>query len=378
MRPVSDMFLNSLSGSHQAVAEAYVVTSGQTGVTPTGTLIPIFSGDVELDADASIRSTLDLSTDGTGMFPDQSSDLLTPYGNEVFVRTGILFGLGAVEWVSLGYFRIQSVEQEQAPNGPIQISAKDRMSGIVEGRLVNPVQFASTDTYGDIVDDLITEIYPWATIEWDDSTDTDAVGRSLIADEDRYQFLDDLVTSVGKIWYWDYRGILVIKDPPDETDSVWRVNSGENGVLVSLNRELSRDGVYNGVVAYGDAMDTEVPARAVVVDNNPSSPTYWNGDFGKVPRYYSSPFITTDAQALSAATSLLKQNLGLPYSVDFNVIPNPALEPYDPVTINFMRRGNNRNFDEIHVLDKITIPLTNNQPMKAETREQTVVIIGEV
>lgn len=360
------------------MSEAYVVSPGQTGVTPTGTQIEVLDGDVQLDASASIRSTLDLSTDGTGMFPTAASDLLTPYGNEVFIRRGIAFGTGAEEWVSLGYFRIQSVEQDEAPNGPIQISAQDRMSGIVEGRLVNPVQYASTDTYGDIVSDLVTEIYPWATIEWDDATDTDAVGRAMIAEEDRYQFLDDLVTSVGKIWFWDYRGVLVIKDPPDATDSVWRVNAGESGVLVSLNRELSRDGVYNGVVAYGEAMDTEEPARAVAVDNNPDSPTYWNGDFGKVPRYYSSPFITTDAQALSAATSILKQNLGLPYSVDFNVIPNPALEPYDPVTINFTRRGNNFNYDEIHVLDSLTIPLTSDQVMKAQTREQTLVIIGEV
>lgn len=377
MRPVSDAFLGSLRGSHKAVSEAYVVSPGQTGVTPTGTEITILDGDVQLDATASIRSTLDLATDGTNMFPDNALDLLAPYGNEIFVRRGIEFGTGAVEWVSLGYFRIQAVEQEQAPNGPIQISAQDRMSGIVEGRLINPVQYATTDTYGDIVSGLVTEIYPWATIEWDDATDTDATGRSLIAEEDRFQFLDDLVKSVGKIWFWDYRGILVIKDPPDETASVWRVNAGEDGVLVALNRELSREGVYNGVVAYGEALDTETPARAVAVDNNPDSPTYWSGDFGKVPRFYSSPFITTDDQALSAATSLLKQNLGLPYSVDFNVIPNPALEPYDPVAINFTRRGNNLNYDEIHVLDRITVPLTSDQTMKAETREQTLVIIGE-
>jgi hypothetical protein len=371
MRPVSAAFLRAIRGSHRAATEAYVVAPGQSGVSPTGTQLAIISGDVQIDSGASILASLDLTVDGTELFPDASSDLLTPYGNEIFVRRGIAFGGGTFEWVSLGYFRINSADQEEAPNGPIQISAQDRMAGIVEGRLVSPIQYAATDTYGDIVTGLVTEIYPAATIEWDDDTDTDAVGRSLIAEEDRYAFLNDLVTSLGKIWYWDYRGVLVIKDVPDETSAVWDVNAGSDGVLVSLSRSLSRDGVYNGVVAYGEALDTETPARAVAVDNNPDSPTYWDGSFGKVPRYYSSPFITTDAQALSAATSILKQNLGLPYSVDFNVIPNPALEAWDPVTVSYDYKV------ETHVIDTMTIPLTNDQPMKATTRVQTVVMIGE-
>lgn len=374
MRPVSDRFLNSLRGSHRAVSTAFVVEPGQEGVSPTGTEISIISGDVQLDATASIRSTLQITTDGTGNFPTSASDSLTPYGNEIFIRRGIAFSGGSVEYVSLGYFRINNVEQNDAPNGPITISAQDRMAGIVEGRLVSPKQYLATDTYGDVFDDLVLEIYPSATIEWDDSTDGDAIGRSLIAEEDRFQFLDDLVTSVGKIWFWDYRGVLVIKDVPDETESVWRVNAGESGVIVSLARSISREGVYNAVVAYGEALDTTTPSRAVVVDNNPDSPTYWDGDFGKVPRFYSSPFITTDAQALSAATSLLKQKLGLPYQVDFTTIPNPALEPYDPVAINI----DYRPVDEIHVIERITIPLTSDQAMTADTREQTLVVIEEV
>lgn len=377
MRPVSDRFLDTLRGSHAASTQAFVVETGQTGVTPTGIEVNIISGDVQLDSTASIRSTLSLTIDGENLFPTAASDPLAPYGNEVFIRRGIAFGGGLFEYVSLGYFKIRTVEQETAPNGPIYISGQDRMSGIVEGRLTSAIQFPSTDTYGEIVEALVEEIYPWATIEWDDDTDTDAVGRALIAEEDRYAFLNDLVTSVGKIWYWDHRGVLVIKDVPDETESVWRVNAGRQGVLVRLARSLSREGVYNGVVASGEALDTTEPPRALAVDDNPSSPTFWDGDFGQVPRFYSSPFITTDLQAASAAESILRKNLGLPYQVDFDVITNPALEPYDPITINFTRRGDESNYDEIHVIDKLTIPLTVEQGMSAETREQTLVVIGE-
>lgn len=374
MRPVSDSFLESLRDSHGGRTRAFVVAAGQTGVEPTGTEITILGGNVILDATSAIRSTLDISTDGTGTFPDNADDSFAPYGNEIFIRRGLVFGGGSVEWVSLGYFRIHSVEQDSAPNGPLRIAGNDRMAGIVEARLLDVVQYPATATYGDVVEELVQEVYPWATIDWDDTTDTDPIGRSIIAEEERYDFLNDLVTSVGKIWYWDHRGILVIKTAPDPEDAVWDVNAGEDGVLVNLARDLSREGVYNAVKASGEALDTEAPPSAVAVDNNPDSPTYWEGSFGKVPRFYSSPFITTVGQAQSAANALLKQKLGLPYSVEFRSVVNPALEPYDPVAVY----GLELNDYEVHVIETLTIPLDVETAMTADTREQTLVVIGEV
>lgn len=371
MRPVSDRFLSALRGSHRAPAQAFVVAPGQTGVEPDGTEITALSGDVQMDAKAAVRATLDITTDGTGAFPTTATDLLAPYGNEVFVRRGVAFGGGAIEWVSLGYFRISSVEQDKAPDGPIRIAGHDRMVGISEARLLAPIQFDATATYGDVVDQLVTEVYPWATIEWDDATDTDLLARTVIAEEDRFQFLDDLVTAKGKMWFWDHRGVLVIRDIPDPDEVVWEVNAGASGVLIALSRELSREGVYNAVVASGEALDTEEPPRAVAVDDNPASPTYWDGDFGKVPRFYTSPFITDATQAATAAAAILRQNLGLPYSVDFTQVPNPALEPWDPIAVTLARRT------ELHVIEKLTVPLTAVQPLTGATREQTLIVIGE-
>lgn len=371
MRPVSDRFLASLRGSHTMAVQAFVVAPGQTGTSPTGTELAVLGGDVTLSARAAIRATLDLEVDGIGAFPDNASDDLAPYGNEVFVRRGITFGGGTVEWVSLGYFRIRSAGQDDAPNGPIRLMGQDRMGGIVRGRLTAPVQFSAATTYGDVMTQLVTEVYPWATIEWDDDVDTDPLGRSLIAEEDRFAFLDELVRGLGKQWHWDHRGVLVIEAIPDPLDTVWDVDSGDNGVLVSMGREISDEGVYNAVVVTGEALDTEAPPRAVAYDNNPDSPTYWLGAFGKVPRYYSSSFITTQSQALTTATAMLRSNLGVPYNVDFRSLVNPALEPWDPVRV---RIGTTT---QTHVIDTLTVPLVNDQAMRGETREQTLVVIGE-
>jgi hypothetical protein len=372
VRPVSDAFLNALRGSHSRFFEAFVVAPGQTGVEPTGTQLSLIEGDVKVDRNAAIRSILDLEVDGTGMFPDNADDLLAPYGNEIFIREGLVFGGGSVEYVSQGYFRILDTTQDDAPDGPIQINAQDRMAGILEARLLVPVQFASTETYGDVVSELVEEIYPWATIEWDDSTDTDALGRSVIAEEDRYAFLNELVTSLGKEWYWDYRGVLVIKDAPPQDEPVWSVNAGADGVLINMGRELSRDGVYNAVKASGEALDDVTPVYAVAYDNNPASPTFYNGDFGKVPMFFVSPFLTTVGQAQSAAEGLLIKKLGLPYQVEFTAISNPALEPGDAVLVEL------GNISAIHVIETLTIPLSPERAMSATTREQTLIVIGEL
>lgn len=377
MRAVSAKFLDTLSGSHLAVFRATVCTTFQTGTTPTGTTITIVSGDVKSSATAAIRSTLSLTT--TEAWPRLAADLLAPYGNEIYVERGIAYGNGQREFVGLGYFRIDTPEQDQTPDGPVTIAGSDRMAGIVDARFLAPRQFASTLTRGQLVTTLISEVYPLATISWDDTAVRDGtVNRTIIAEQDRAATLRDFITSLGKIGYFDYRGIFVVKTPPSTTGAAaWTIDAGRDGVLVQMSRGLTREGVYNAVVATGEAGDTTAPARAVAYNLDPASATYYNGLFGPVPTFYSSPFLTTNAQALAAATALLRKQLGLPYRVELTSIANPALEPYDVISVQYPRLSRSRSLRaETHVIDEITIPLDPAQPVKLKTREQQTELIG--
>lgn len=362
MRAVSDAFLDAVRGSHKMVSEAIVLTTYQEGVNPTGTTLATITGTVTLSSSADIRGSAQVIVDGSDdAWPDDNDDLLTPYGNELFIRRGIDFGNGTVEWVSFGYFRIDDVSQ-RGHNYPITLTCYDRMIGIIEARLLTPVHFAVGVTLGTIVETLVLEVYPDATIEWDDDTDQIAITRAQIAEEDRFGFLAELITSYGKIIYFDYRGILVIQSIPADDVPVFDVNSGSGGVLINVSRSRTREGVYNAVVVNGEGADTTEPIFAIVTDNDPNSPTNYSGRFGKVPRFYTSTFITTNDQALITANSMLQKMIGLPYSVDFDAIVNTALEPYDPVGVI---TGVNR---ELHVLDTIEFPLEAQRSMTASTR----------
>jgi Domain of unknown function (DUF5047) len=389
VRPVSAAFLRTIRGSHTMIARARVVASGQSGVAPVGTEVAIEGGNVALDATAQVRSTLDLTIDGTAMWPTTAANpLLGIAGKEIFVERGVTYGSGQREWVSLGYHRVDTIGQDEAPDGPIRITGSDRMATIVDAKLIQPRQFTAATTLGAVVANLINEVFPAAGIEWDDATSANTLGTAQVTTDDRYGFLNDLITAQGKIWYWDYRGVLVIKDPPSPVNPVYDINAGPGGVLVKAGRELTRDGMYNAVVATGEGADNTAPVWAIAYDNNPASPTYFGsgisggavvgaGPFGPVPSFYTSPLLQTAAQAQKAASNLLLQLLGQPYSMDLTAVPNCALEPYDPVRVIYPARARSyAQVTETHILQTLSVPLVAADAMTASTRQQTLVQIG--
>lgn len=363
MRPVSQQFIDTLSGSHKMFARARVLSSFQTGVSPTGMEIPLIDGSVRADASADIRTSLQLTTGGIGAWPQFPDDLLAPYGNELWVERGIDFGNGNKEVIGLGYFRIDTTSQQIGPDGEISITASDRMAGIIDARLLTPTQFTAGQSFAEAFEALVLDVYPDAEIEYDFDADASVFTTSHTAEEDRYGFLNDLARSRGKIMYWDYTGRLQVISPPDPNAPVYTIASGRGGVLIELSRNLTRQGVYNAVVVNGEAPTDAPPVQAIAYDNNPQSPTYWNGPFGHVPRFYSSSFINTEFAAQAAAESILQQAIGLPYNVDFQTIVNPALEPFDSLRIS------GPQYTDIHVLDSVEIPLTAQRAMTGSTRK---------
>lgn len=380
MRAVSQRFLNALRGSQTAVVEAVICDTFQTGVNPTGTTITITGGDVTASAAADIRSTLSLTT--SEAWPRNASDLLAPYGHEVYVRRGLDYGNGTREFVGLGYFRINSPSQEIVPGGEVEIAGADRMAGIIDARFLTPRQFPSTWTREQLVHTLITEVYPSAVIEWDDAgAAATTLGRNIVAERDRFPVLKDLVTSVGKIGYFDHRGIFVVKTPPTlDGPPAWTIDAGQDGVLIEMSREITREGIYNVVVASGEATDLTPPVTAIVADVSPTSPTRYGGPFGPVPRFYTSAFITTKPQAVAAATGLLRTSLGLPYQVDLSSIANPALEPDDVIAVKYPRAASlfKSLRTEAHIVDSITIPLDPETAVSIQTRKQYGESLGDI
>lgn len=345
------------------VTRARIVSGEPVGVDPDGVEIPVIEGDVMFDVGSDVRATVDITTHGR--WPDTPDGMLTPYGDEVFVERGIDYGDGTREWVSQGYYRIYTVEQQSAPSGTIRITGRDRMSKIIDDRRLSPYQFSPSASFAGVVDFLVGEVFTDPYIYFDWQADTDLLESSHVVERERYKFLKELCDSYAKDMYFDYRGYLVIASPPDATVPVFRVDRGPNGVITEASRQLTREGVYNIVVAEGEPVGEAPPVRGIAYDAVPSSPTYWLGRFGRVPKFFTSSFLKSEDQCRQAAQKMLADVTGLPYTVSFGMVPNPALEVGDPVEIVVEPDGTS----QVHVIDTLTLPLTPDQAITATTRQ---------
>lgn len=339
----------------------------------TGVELDVTEGTVTLDGNAANRGRCDLTVmdDGSlGLIPKLATDALTPYGNEVRVERGIRYPEGTTELVSLGVFRIQSVDVADTGAGlQIQITGLDRSARVVDARFESAFSIAGTNP-ALAIETYLLDVNPATTFgEWID------VGGSLtlrVGEEggDRWAFLQTIATDYGLELFFDGDGDAVLRPITTTSDDpTASLVEGEGGLLLEASRSWVREGTYNRVIATGEApADGVTPAaRGVATDSNGASPTYYYGPFGKVPRFYTGIF-ENDAQAATAAAGILIGELGTTQTVSFGSVVNPALEPGDVVQITRARTG----IDELHIVDSVTIPLGADAEMSGATRAVVV------
>ena len=117
------------------------------------------------------------------------------------------------------------------------------------------------------------------------------------------------------------------------------------------------------MLVQGQSTADQPPLSALVTDDDPASPTYWGGPFGKVARVDNSTAVQTVEQAELAAAEILNSQLGLSRSLQLTSAPNPALEAGDVVTVVF---PDDRT--EQHLIDTVTVGLGPTAATSLETR----------
>lgn len=368
MRPVTDSFLNTVRGPHKAVFRARLVNPWQIGVNPVGTVIDVSTGDVTFDTKSDVNGTMDMTF-------SEPFESFNPYGGEIYVERGVQYANGVKEYVGLGYFRINSPSQDYVPSQVVRVSGEDRMSNLRDGRVPVPIQFGANASVSSVLDFLVQDVMPGVSTIYDatnwpgGSAATTLLGSDHVLDQDRLKFIQELVTAYGKVCYFDYAGRFVVRDSPDPKSlPVFTVNAGEDGVLIKASRSISRDGVYNGVVATGEPAGEAPPVYGIAVDDDPLSPTFWGGAFGKVPKFFASSFLVTSGQCANAALNLLNTGRGAPYVVSLGMVPNPALEGWDPIKVVYSDGA-----EETHIIETIKYSMSVDAEMDIDTRKQYLI-----
>lgn len=375
MYPASAAFFEALAHSHKVTSRAEVLDTGQFAMD-----LEILGGAVTVDGNAAQQRTLRCNVvDPTGdLTPASLRDMLAPAGNELRIWRGISTP-ALTEEVPLGVFGISDVHVQANTTGgtSLAITGSDRSKLVEESLFTEPYYQREGDPYSFAIVYIVGLQAGGTFIGFDTSliqsvdTETSVMVHSI--GDDPWKVVADMAKSVGCDLYFDQLGRLNLHTTPEPDDApvAMAYEEGPTARILGVSKKLTRQFTYNGVVAVGESSaitdQAAEPVAAVAWDDNPASPTYYLGKFGKKPRIYASPFIKTRAQAQTAAAAILRTAKGMAEDVAFTGLVNPAHEVGDVVTIKQAKS----KVDGRYVLSSFTIPLTYAEAMSATTRRRT-------
>jgi len=360
VQPVTGTFLSALRQPHSVYVRVDAIRDGATVASD----LPVEGGQVTVDSGSRVRRTCSLS-----LAPDDGLwDALAPAGTELLVQRGIRYPNGQVESVQLGAFVIDVQSLGYSPSGRLTLTAPDRWVKVQRARFEVPLArggepvttemamlLASTGGVSHRIVSPSFRTLPFVTWE-----------------RERDKALFEMAQSIGAEVFLGADGVAVVRNVPSLTSqpSVWTVDASAAGVLLDASRERNRQRTYNVVVVTSEAVDGQVPfPPQIVADEDPRSPTWVGGPFGRVPYFYSSPLLTNAAQAEVAGRAILDRVRGLAAQLTLEAIVNPALDAGDVIDVLLPPRGRGLpRAVERHLVDGLTIPLTVDGSQSITTR----------
>ncbi|MEP7114759.1 MAG: DUF5047 domain-containing protein [Ilumatobacteraceae bacterium] len=359
MRPRSDRWDATVVGAHRIAVEVTVLYNRLP--LPGQAALAVVSGNVTMDRTAAQLGRVDATFAEPLLVPNRSGPL-SPYGYELQVKRGITYADGKVELMPLGVYPIQT-SQSDGVTLATQIAATDRSQLVKDARLEDDYLIAAGVNYATAIQALIADGVDGLVYQFTPTPYTTPL-LPFAAQADRWDVAQGMATAIGCDLYFDGVGTLMLRPSPTFTEPVWTIAEGPEGLLVGASLAQDRAPAFNRIIAVGQNSSLGAIPRGVWTDTAATSPSRYGSGFGQKPRFYSSPFLTTGAQALSAATALGANIAGVARSLSFAAVPNCALEGGDPILVKRIALG----VDEVHLIDSLTIGLTADGAMSGSSR----------
>jgi hypothetical protein len=303
--------------------------------------IPVVGGSVAVDRAAGIRRTATLDLADKGLVPSLiSGGILEPYGTEIAIRQGIVYPDGTEELIPLGRFVLDTTSWNEA-EGPVpSIQLVDRAM-IMNRAQIGPLLGFGGRMPETVINDLIAYFWGDIVITYGSGLDTLArvPGGVAYDDGNHWDIVIDMAAVMGGEIYWDQVGDPVVNKFPvfDDTttvnDTVYSIEADIN--MIDAHKSISRQDVYNSVYVVGQATETSVP-RAAVYNNDPASPTYREGPFGKMGIRIENNLLVNNTACSAYAAEQLNKYKRLARTLTIETLPNPALDVGDIINIVYL------------------------------------------
>lgn len=344
MLPSSASYKTAIHSPHQLAFEVDLYAG------PGGALlennVPIFGGSISAALTHRVTRSGSFEVDAS-FWPTSATSSLTPYQTVANIRAGIQYGNGAREMFDIITGRVGDLTR--TPEGNVSARVDDYAADVVDFRFEQP-QNSERISVIQQIQRLIRDALPSATFGTNDVDD--AATPALTWDEDRGKALDDLAEALGGRWYALGNGDFVVRLLPyDVGTPVQDVFDGPGGLLTAGAPKLTRDGALNSVTVVVERFDGGTPFRVIARDNSASSPTRFNGPFGKVSRVFKLQTPMTQGQATVYARRLLNASTALSSQWGIDMVPDFTLEPGDTIRVR------SRGLNEVQLIDTIVYPL---------------------
>lgn len=283
---------------------------------------------------------------------------LTPYQTVASIRAGIEYGNGTREMFPILTGRVGEVSRND--DGSVTAEIDDLAADVIAYRFEQPRNSENVSVLTQIRR-LIQDALPSATFGTDDVAD--AQTPKLTWDEDRGQALDNLAETLGGRWYALGNGDFVVRAYPYDVGTVVQeVKDGPQGLLTSGVPTLGRYDAYNSITVVVERFDGGAPFLVRARDESLSSPTRFDGPFGRVSRVIKVQTPLTVGEATRYVEAQLKASTALSSTWAVGMVPDFTLEPGDTVELE------SRGVRSVQLIDSITYPLKQPGTMTLGTR----------
>lgn len=266
---------------------------------------------------------------GVSWAPTTEDHPLAANGQTLKISLGVGKGVDGTEWFQRGEFLItESLETDDGQS--VQVTAVGLLYLVQEAGFVAPFQPSGT-----IMSTLRALIEPAVQADLDLAPEDRSVPAGINWDTDRLGAFYELLDAWPAAARMTEQGYLEVLPDTVPAAAVRSFTDRAGGTMVSAVGSSSRDGAFNAVVATGNAADGSEVRGTAYVTSGPWSYPGGQANPLPVPFGYSSPLLTTQAQCILAAQTVLARKMREAVLRRFTVtaVPDPTLQLGDLVAV---------------------------------------------
>jgi hypothetical protein len=224
MYPVSADWDDAIRGARQKLARVEIRRTGAATV-----VLVAKDGTVRVDESSAVRRALTLTLadlslpDGSSLTPRTATDLLAPFGTEIWVWSGHRYTTGQEELVPVGVFS-PTVTSRGSWLAPLQITAPDRSRAVTAAKFLIPYNVPVGTSIPGLIVTLIQRGGAFPVLDLSGSRAVTTSAMTYDTSADPWEEARKLASTIGCEVAPNVTGQFVIRPVPQVGTPVWTVD----------------------------------------------------------------------------------------------------------------------------------------------------------